>query len=224
MAFAQALEALRRGRPVVIFDGEEREGEADIVFSASEATARRVAMLRKEAGGLVCVALSDEISEALGLPFMAEVLSKSNLPTASEIVVKRTPYGDRSAFSIPVNYKGTFTGITDVDRALTIKKLAEMAVEVPKGNGARKRFVKNFYAPGHVHLLRAARSLSERKGHTELAVELAKMAGIPAALVLCEMLDGSTGRAMSRKKAMEKAASMRFPFVDGKEIVSEAQA
>ncbi len=127
--------------------------------------------MRNDAGGLVCVALSDRVAEALELPFLQEVISH---PTAAD---HDLAYDERSSFSLTVNHRDTFTGITDDDRSLTIQELAAVAAD-PDPDA----FSDAFRSPGHVHLLRAAPDgLADRDGHTELALALAAAADHPEA-------------------------------------------
>ena len=84
----------------------------------------------------------------------------------------------------------------------------------------REQFGKNFRAPGHTHLLLAApRLLKDRQGHTELTVTLARLGNLNPVIVLCEMLDGMTGKALSLKKAREYAQKHGLVMVEGKEII-----
>ncbi len=204
----KAEEALRKGRVIIIYDGDEREGEADLVFHASFVTPKMIELLRKDGGGLICLALSNEIAERFGIPFYTELLRKAGF---DNIACKKTAYGDEPAFSISVNHKTVYTGITDIDRAITIKEIANAAESSnPKGN-----FIENFYSPGHVFLL-ISRGIEKRRGHTELAVELARRAGMSGVMVLCEML--GVGRALQKKKAEEYARKKGFVFIEGVEI------
>jgi 3,4-dihydroxy 2-butanone 4-phosphate synthase len=205
----RAVEAFRRGRPVCIHDAADREGETDLVYPAGAVTPDAVARLRNDAGGLVCVALAHGVAEAFALPFRQESLDH---PAAEN---HDLAYDDRSSFSLTVNHRDTHTGITDSDRALTIRTLAEAAA-APDDT----EFAAQFRAPGHVHLLRAAEELlDERQGHTELAVTLANAADIPPAAVVCEMLDGETGRALDPHDAAEYATQHGFPYIEGAQLV-----
>ena len=202
-----ATNQLKKGSFVVLYDGDKREGEADLIFHANFSTPTKIMKLRKDAGGLICLATNQQIANMIGLPFFTDLLNKFK-----EIRINRTAYGDKPAFSLPINHRNVYTGITDNDRSLTIKKFAKV---VSENDGIKKDFKKNFYAPGHVFLL-IGRSLNERRGHTELSLELAKLAKLPAAMVLCEML--GKGKALSKKKAMEYAKKHNFIFLEGKEI------
>lgn len=207
----EAEEALRRGEPILLYDASDREGETDIVVPAESATYEDIRFLRREAGGLVCVAIPPESADAMDLPFARDVLSDYD---------EDVPYDDSSSFSIWVNHRDTFTGITDRDRALTARKLAESV----KGslNGGYD-FEEEFRAPGHVPVLRAAEGLTEtRRGQTELSVELAQRAGVTPAMLLCEMLDNSTGEALSRSDAEEFAEEHGLAFVEGSDVIRDS--
>ena len=208
-AVDRALAAFRRGEPVLIHDAADREGETDIVYPAGAVTPRAVARLRNDAGGLVCVALSDAVSETLGLPFLQESLDH---PLTAD---HELGYDERSSFSLTVNHRDTFTGITDEDRALTIAELGALAAAPD-----RRTFEETFRAPGHVHLLRAAPDLlDDRRGHTELGVALARAADQPPAVVVCEMLDDETGGARSPADARAYAERHDLVYVEGATLV-----
>jgi len=116
-----------------------------------------------------------------------------------------------------VNHRDTFTGITDNDRALTIRKIGETVDRVMKGKNID--FGEEFRSPGHVALLRAASGLlDERRGQTELSIVLALIAGINPSMVVCEMLDERTGKALSKEDAKKYSLSHDMPFVEGKDI------
>jgi len=208
-----ALEAFRRGQPVCIHDAADREGETDLVYPAGAVTPAAVARMRNDAGGLVCVALSDAVARTFELPFLQEVLDH---PVAAD---HNLGYDDRSSFSLTVNHRDTHTGITDEDRALTITALADAAADPEDVD-----FPGTFRSPGHVHLLRAAPNLlAEREGHTELGIALAEAAGVPPAVVVCEMLDDETGDALPSAAAQAYAARHDIPYVEGSALVDRFQ-
>ena len=205
-----AVDAFARGEPVLIHDAADREGETDIVYPAGSVTSEAVARLRNDAGGLVCVALSDAVASDLELPFMQDVLDH---PTAAD---HELAYDERSSFSLTVNHRDTFTGITDDDRSLTITELARLATDPDP-----EAFAESFRSPGHVHLLRAAPELlADREGHTELGIALAAAADQPPAVVVCEMLDDGTGGALSPADARAYATEEGLHYVEGRAIVA----
>jgi len=206
----RATAAFRRGEPVLIHDFGDREAETDLVYPAAAVTPEAVARLRNDAGGLVCVALSHAVAGAFDLPLLEESLDH---PAAAGQVA----YDDRSSFSISVNHRDTYTGITDHDRALTITALADAAKRIPEYDV--DDFAADFRSPGHVTLLRAASSLSERRGHTELGIALAAAADREPAVVVCEMLEDASGGALPKAAAREYAARHDLAFVEGATLV-----
>ncbi|MFC4448532.1 3,4-dihydroxy-2-butanone-4-phosphate synthase [Halorussus aquaticus] len=204
-----AIEAFREGSPVLVHDAADREGETDLVYPAGAVTPEAVARMRNDAGGLICVALSNEVAEAFGLPFLEEALDH---PASAD---HDLGYDERSSFSLPVNHRDTFTGITDEDRAKTITELAAAASD-PDATA----FADEFRAPGHVHLLRAAPNLlADREGHTELGIALAEAAGLAPAVVVCEMLDEETGGALAPADAKAYAERHGLAYVEGSDII-----
>ncbi|MFB6071272.1 MAG: 3,4-dihydroxy-2-butanone-4-phosphate synthase [Halanaeroarchaeum sp.] len=205
-----AIEAFARGSPVLIHDFDDREGEVDMVYPAGAVEADDVATLRNDAGGLLCVALGADVAAAFDLPFLAEELSH---PAAES---GHLGYDERSSFSLPVNHRDTYTGVTDVDRATTVRALGEAAA-----SPGTTDFAREFRAPGHVHVLRAAaEGLEERRGHTEMGIALADAAGLPPAVVVTEMLDDETGEALSVAAARSYAERHGVPFVEGADLVA----
>jgi 3,4-dihydroxy 2-butanone 4-phosphate synthase len=204
-----AIDAFRRGKPVCIHDSADREGETDLVYPAGAVSTDAVTQLRNDAGGLICVAVSDAVADTYDLPFMQDVLDH---PAAADHELE---YDDRSSFSLTVNHRDTHTGITDEDRSLTIRALAR-AADTP---GAVE-FSSMFRSPGHVHVLRAAPNLlSDRQGHTELGLALADAADLPPAVVVCEMLDDETGQALPPAAAQAYAERNDIPYVEGSSLI-----
>ena len=211
-----ALEAFRKGEAVLIYDFDDREGETDIAIPAFSVEPRDVAMMRMDGGGLICVALHPVAADKLGLPFMHDVLKEAahKFPLLAELSRFDIRYDSRSSFSLWVNHRSTFTGITDIDRALTIRKLGEAVDAVL--NGGDFDFASEFRSPGHVAVLKASSDLTySRVGQTELSVALAEMAGIAPAVAICEMLDAETGKALPKERAMRYAEENGLPFVEG---------
>ncbi|MBU0527977.1 3,4-dihydroxy-2-butanone-4-phosphate synthase [Candidatus Micrarchaeota archaeon] len=206
MSLEEVVDHIKNGEMIVVFDGDDREGEADLIFGAKFTTPDRVEILRREAGGLICVAISKEKADKLKLPFYTELIEKNK--NIKELSCDKTAYGDRPAFSVSVNHRNVFTGITDNDRALTITKLEQ----VLEKDGF---FTKEFYSPGHVFLLISS-GIEKRKGHTELAMEIGARSE-QNAMVLCEML--GSGSALSKERAKRYAERNGLLFIEGKEIL-----
>jgi 3,4-dihydroxy 2-butanone 4-phosphate synthase len=210
---------------VLVYDADDREGETDLVLPALAAAPTDIMRMRQDGGGLICVAIHPYAAKLLGLPFIADILRQAGWNGHKELrsIIEREGdirYDSRSSFSLWVNHRNTFTGITDIDRALTINKLGEIVERVLRGKHVD--FGGEFRSPGHVALLRAADNLlDERKGQTELSISLALMAGITPAMVVCEMLDNENGRALSKSRAKGYASEHGFPFLEGEEVVEE---
>jgi 3,4-dihydroxy 2-butanone 4-phosphate synthase len=222
MSLDSAIDALRNGKMILLFDAEDREGETDLVIPAICITPSDVALMRRDGGGLICVAIYGKAADSLGLPFMSDILrsvSKNGHKSLISLVEKKgdIPYDSRSSFSLWVNHRETFTGITDNDRALTIRKVGETVDKVMKGE--KIDFGDEFRSPGHVALLRAATGLlKERRGQTELSIELALKAGISPSMVVCEMLDDKTGKALTKEDAIKYSKEKNMPFIEGKDL------
>jgi 3,4-dihydroxy 2-butanone 4-phosphate synthase len=218
----RAITALQNGEMILLFDLEGREAETDFTIPAMAVKPSDVRWMRKDAGGLICVALDPDASEELGLPLMADIIREANQQniSLSKVVEKGgdLKYDSRSSFSIWVNHRDTRTGIPDNDRALTINKLGEVVDKTL--NGEEIHFGSEFRTPGHVATLRAAKGLvHERMGQTELSITLAKIAGITPAMVVCEMLDDDTGRALEKDDAKQYGIDNDIVFVEGEEVV-----
>jgi 3,4-dihydroxy 2-butanone 4-phosphate synthase len=209
-AVDRAVAAFAAGDPVLVHDAVDREGETDILYPAGAVAAADLARLRNDGGGLVFVALSDEVASAFDLPFLHDLVDH---PAAA---FDGLGYDVRPSFSLTVNHRETFTGITDDDRALTVGRLAAAAATPETFD-----FAAEFRAPGHVHLLRGAPGLlADREGHTELGLALAAAADRPPAVVGCEMLDDHTGGALSPADARAYADREGLVYVEGRELVA----
>jgi 3,4-dihydroxy 2-butanone 4-phosphate synthase len=209
--FEDAAARLRKGEMIAVYDGDEREGEADLMFHAAFATPEKIELLRKDAGGLICLAIDAEIAERMSLPFYTDILAYSN-SRIKKMECTKTAYKDKPAFAIPVNHKRVYTGITDNDRALTIKEMAHLA---EKEGDLSEELINEFYSPGHVFLL-IGRGIKNRKGHTELAIALAEEAGMKGVMVLCEML--GSGDALPKEEVKEYSKKNGIVFLEGRDI------
>jgi len=224
MSIDRALEALRSGEFLLLHDSKNREDEVDLVILAEAVRPQHVATMRQDAGGLICVALHPRIADSFGLPYLTDIYreAKSRFKVLEAAWPYDIPYDENSAFSITVNHRRTFTGVTDFDRALTISELGRLGARAGQGDLAEE-FGKAFRSPGHVHLLRAANGLlAKRKGHTELVVTLAELAGVTPVVAICEMLDARTNRALSSNEARAYAERHGLVFLDGAEVIRGA--
>ncbi len=224
----RALGALRKGQFILVYDGDGREEETDLTMASQHVTPAAIRTLRKEAGGLICVTLSGDVHRKIGLPLMADVLRDAGrtFPILEAVSAEALKYDRRSTFSLTVNHKDTFTGITDKDRALTIARLATIAGEaVKRENGwAAHTFAEEFRSPGHVPVLNAAEPLlAARKGHTELTTALMIMAGLTPSATICEMM-GDDDRARTRNDAKAYARDHNLVFLEGQDIIRAWQS
>jgi len=167
--------------------------------------------------------ISKDIANKLKLPFLADMYSDINdkYPVLKELITNDIPYDTKSSFSIYINNRDTFTGITDIDRSLTMKGFAQLTKKIGNLNDghATQLFGKEFRSPGHVPICVAAEKLLDaRKGHTELVIFMMEMAKLTPAGSGCEIM-GDDGRALSKDKAKKYADQHGLAFLEGKEIV-----
>lgn len=169
---ADAIEAIRHGKPVVVVDDADRENEGDLIFAAGKSNAQLTGFMIRHTSGVICVPMPGEMLDRLDLPPMTAVNEDRK----------------QTAYSVSVDARdGVTTGISNADRAKTIKVLADSATEAWE-----------LTRPGHVFPLRAvAGGVLQRAGHTEAAVDLARLAGLTPAGAICELVndDGSMMRA-----------------------------
>jgi len=219
----RAITDLRSGKIVLIYDDDDREGEADIVMASEFVTPESIRTMRKDGGGLIFLMTSSEIAYKLKLPFLADLFSDvdDKYPVLKELIPNDIPYDSKSSFSLYINHRDTFTGITDIDRSLTMNKFADLAkkIENIEDGIATKMFGKEFRSPGHIPICVASKNLlNERVGHTELVVSLLKMTDVIPVGSGCEIM-GDTGRALSKTKAKQYANENGFVFLEGKDII-----
>jgi 3,4-dihydroxy 2-butanone 4-phosphate synthase/GTP cyclohydrolase II len=167
----EVIAAIARGEMVVLVDDEDRENEGDLIMAAQFATPEALAFIIRHSSGVVCAPLTEARADELRLPLMVEQNTESM----------------RTAYTISVDLlEGTTTGISASDRAATLRALADGAA----GYG-------DFARPGHIFPLRArAGGVLKRAGHTEAAVDLARLAGCAPVGVICEVNndDGTMAR------------------------------
>ena len=190
----RALQAMRDGRAVVLQDDDDRENEADLIVAAECLSVPMMAMLIRECSGIVCLCLTDKTLQRLGLPPMVEH--------------NRSRYG--TAFTVSIEAcDGVSTGVSAADRVTTVR--AAIAPD------ARPQ---DIVSPGHVFPLRAQPAgVLARRGHTEGAVDLARLAGLAPAAVLCELMnaDGT----MARGAQVRRFAKARgFPLLTIDELAA----
>ena len=165
-----AVADIRAGKIIIVIDDEDRENEGDLVMAAEKVTGEAINFMATYGKGLICTPMEEEILKELQINSMVENNTDNH----------------ETAFTVSVDYKDTTTGISAYERALTISKLLENDVKP-----------EDFRRPGHVFPLAAKKNgVLERTGHTEAAVDLAKLAGLKGAGVICEVMkeDGHMAR------------------------------
>src|SRR3954467_11567381 len=181
----EAIEEIRRGRMVVVCDDETREKEGDLTMAAQFATPEAVNFMAKNGRGLICLSLTGERCDELGLDLMA-AKNESPFNTAFTISVEaRAPSTPPFPGAVEAR-EGVPTGISAADRARTI----QVAIDPHSGPD-------DLVQPGHVFPLKAKDGgVLERAGQTEAAVDLARLAGLIPAGVICEIMneDGTMAR------------------------------
>lgn len=176
----QAVQDVKKGKMVIVIDDPHRENEGDLIMAAEKATPEAVNFMAKHGRGLICV------------PLLGKRLDELRIRPMVQTAMATGP-GKDTAFSVSVDArKGTTTGISARDRALTIRRLVDP-----------KAVPEDFNRPGHIFPLRARRAgVLRRTGHTEAAIDLARLAGLQPAGVICEIMnpDGSMSRVSQLKR------------------------
>src|SRR3989338_2349269 len=197
MAFSKiddAVKDFKKGRFVIVVDGKHRENEADLALAAEKATPQKINFMIRNARGLVCVPMLGKKLDELKLPLMAKINTEFT----------------KCAFTISADAKkGTTTGISAFDRANTIRALIDKNTK--PSDLARQ---------GHVFPLRCDKNgLKKRAGHTEAAVELAKLAGLYPAAVICEII-GENGKMAKVPELKQMARRYNFKIINVKDLAS----
>lgn len=213
-----ALKELRKGKIILIHDSNKREDEIDLLIAAEHIKPGDVATMRRDGGGLLCLSIGKNEADILGLPFLSEIygIAEKQYPVLN-MLSPNIKYDKRSAFSISINHRKTFTGITDEDRALTISEIGRL-FKIKDKTEMIKSFAENFRNEGHVHLLISS-GLDNRHGHTELSIALMEMAGLSPAAAICEMMDARTHKAVSFEEGKKYAQKNNLIMIEGKDII-----
>ncbi|MGY5810939.1 3,4-dihydroxy-2-butanone-4-phosphate synthase [Rhizobium sp. LEGMi198b] len=176
-----AIAAISRGEIVVVVDDQDRENEGDLVIASDAVTPAAITFMMNHARGLICVAVEGERLDELDIPLM--------VPRNTEVL--------KTAFTVSVDYiPETTTGISAADRAATVRALVTRGTQPD-----------DFARPGHIFPLRAhPAGVLGRPGHTEAAVDLAKLAGRSGSGVICEVAndDGTMARLPDLEKFAER--------------------
>ncbi len=176
----QAIEELKKGKPIIVVDDEDRENEGDFVALGQNATPEIINFMATEGRGLICVPIEEAKAKQLDLPLMTENNSDAH----------------GTAFTISIDHKDCHTGISAFERSDTIVKM--LGKEAQPGD---------FRRPGHIFpLIAKAGGVLKRTGHTEAAVDLAKLAGVEPVGVICEIMneDGTMARVPQLKEVAER--------------------
>ncbi|MEA3399679.1 MAG: 3,4-dihydroxy-2-butanone-4-phosphate synthase [Armatimonadota bacterium] len=193
----EAIEALKAGGFVVLEDHPERENEADVLLAAEHATGERINFIAAEVRGLIAVAVAQETLQRLEIPLIQPRYALPHAPRFAE----------------PVDaVEGTTTGASAFDRALTVRLLADP--------GARP---EDFSRPGHIFPLAAAPGgLAARRGHTEGAVALARMAGLEPVVVICELMNAE-GHMARGDEVRQFARRHGMPLISVEELAQRTR-
>ena len=187
-----AIAAIQRGDIVVVLDAEDRENEGDFICAAEKVTAETVNFLITHGKGLLCVSVLPEIAQRLELPPM----------------ISARPDSYRTAYTVTVDHESVRTGVTASERCRTVRELVD-----PDSSAA------DFVRPGHVLPLVAKEGgVLRRAGHTEASVDLARLANLEPAGMLCEILDESGERA-SRNRLLEIAREFGLEIITIEELI-----
>jgi 3,4-dihydroxy 2-butanone 4-phosphate synthase/GTP cyclohydrolase II len=193
-AVEHVVSEIRRGRMVVVVDDEHRENEGDLIMAAEKATPEAVNFMVTHGRGLLCVPLDEEQADNL------ELFPMSPQNTALH----------GTSFTVSVDaIRGTTTGISAGDRAVTVRRLADPRAEA-----------EDFARPGHVFPLRGVRGgVLRRAGHTEATLDLVQMAGLRPAGLLCEIMDADGS--MMRMPALRRFCKRhRLPVITVRDLIA----
>lgn len=181
----EALEELRRGHVILVTDDEDRENEGDLICAAEFATTENVNFMSTYAKGLICMPMSGELCKKLQFPQM----------------VSENTDNHETAFTVSVDYVGTTTGISAVERSMTAMRCV-----------AEDARPEDFRRPGHMFpLLAKQNGVLERNGHTEATVDLMRLAGLKECGLCCEIMeDDGTMMRMPRLKELAEKWGLAF--------------
>lgn len=189
----EALQALRNGEVILVTDDEDRENEGDLICAAEFATTENVNFMASQAKGLICMPMSKEFTQKLGLPQMVEQNTDNHA----------------TAFTVSIDHIDTTTGISAYERSVTALKCVE--------DGAKP---EDFRRPGHMFPLEAKQGgVLVRTGHTEATVDLCRLAGLKECGLCCEIM-ADDGHMMRTPELQEFAQKHQIKFITIADLVA----
>lgn len=190
----EALEALRKGKIIIVIDDPNRENEGDLIMAAEFVTDEQMAFFIRYTGGIICAPVKKSLMKKLDIGMMVE---------------NNTDYKN-TAFTESIDYSlGTTTGISASDRVKTVKALTDSSTKA-----------KDFTRPGHVFpLVYAEGGVLSRGGHTEAGVDLMELAGLKPVAIISELMNDD-GTLMRNESLMEFANKWRMPLISVSDIIS----
>lgn len=189
----EALQALRNGEVILVTDDEDRENEGDLICAAEFATTENVNFMASQAKGLICMPMSKEFTQKLGLPQMVEQNTDNHA----------------TAFTVSIDHVDTTTGISAYERSVTALKCVE--------DGAKP---EDFRRPGHMFPLEAKQGgVLVRTGHTEATVDLCRLAGLKECGLCCEIM-ADDGHMMRTPELQEFAQKHQIKFITIADLVA----
>ncbi|EDO16028.1 hypothetical protein Kpol_495p26 [Vanderwaltozyma polyspora DSM 70294] len=200
MPIEEAIEHFKKNKFIIVMDDESRENEGDLICAAANVHTEDLAFLVRYSSGYVCAPMSNAIADKLDLPLLRTGMKyQSNAD-------------DRhgTAYTITVDFaEGTTTGISAHDRALTCRKLSESSSTAT-----------DFLKPGHICPLRAVDGgVLNRRGHTEAAVDLCKLGGLPEVGVICELVNDRDGSMMRLDDCVKFGHDHNIPLISIEQLV-----
>jgi 3,4-dihydroxy 2-butanone 4-phosphate synthase/GTP cyclohydrolase II len=190
----QAIEAIAQGKVIVVVDSEDREDEGDFVVAAEFVTPRIVHFLISQGRGQLCMPVMPEVADRLAL--------KSMVPP--------TKVGEQPRFAVPVDYRTCKSGISPLERASTIRAVADPTTTAD-----------DFIRPGHIFpLIAEPNGVLARQGHTEASIDLVTYAGCAPAAVLCEICSNDGLHTADRTELFDVARRFGLPIITIDDLIA----
>lgn len=187
-----AIEAIANGKMVIVVDDEDRENEGDFIMAAELCEAEDINFMATYGRGLICTPLTNQRARELELPLMVQQNNEIH----------------HTAFTVSIDHVNAGTGISCKDRSLTIKSLSN-----------KKTKPSDLLRPGHIFpLIARDGGVLERNGHTEAAVDLAKLAGLDSVGVICEIMSAD-GTMAKRDELFKLAKEYDLKFITIKDLI-----